>query len=115
MIILYKTKPGDTIFKLLEQNNASFKEFEKMNDILNLKFIKHQMVLIPLSHNTSVQLYAYETKESDTLNQLINTYQVTYEEIKYFNNLFHLILTENQKIEIENKVISPVAKEFEID
>lgn len=115
MSSLYKTKPGDTIYKIIEKYNSSFKEFEKLNDIKKIKLLKGQKVLIPLSENSSIQLYQHTTKHNETIDALITNYQISYEEFKYFNNLLQLIIEENQLITIKNIVISPVANEFEKD
>lgn len=111
----YLTRPGDTISKIIEKFNFSSEEFGTLNEIKNLMLIKGQIILIPQAHHTSIKLNQYITKENDNLQNLINTYDVIYEEIKYFNNLFHLILEPSQTVYVEIKVVSPVALEFEKD
>ncbi len=112
---VYKTKPGDTIYKIIERYNCTFKVIEKLNNFESLKLLKGQKILLPLSKENSIQLYEHYSEKNETLETIIKKYQVSYEEIKYFNNLLKLILESNQDIVVEMKEISPVALEFDDD
>ncbi|QVK18904.1 LysM peptidoglycan-binding domain-containing protein [Mycoplasmatota bacterium] len=113
MSSLYKTKPGDTIHKIIEKYNSSFKEFEQLNDLKKFKLLKGQKVFIPTTNNSSIKLKELMIKNNETIDVFISKYKISYEEFKYFNNLLQLILEKNQGINIVYQVISPVANEFE--
>jgi len=112
---LYNTKTGDTISKMIEKFNCSFKSIEELNDVKKLIWLEGQKILIPLPSNSSIQLHHHIIKKNESINDLINHYHINYDEIKYFNNLIQFILDANQMLKLEYKMISPVADDFEKD
>lgn len=113
MSSLYKTKPGDSIEKIIEKYNFSYKDFEKLNKVEDLKLMKGQMVLIPLPLDKHIKLHQHTTESEETLKDIRSKYNIPYDEIKYFNNFSHLFLEEGQIVKIEPKLISPVLDGFQ--
>lgn len=112
MSSLYKTKPGDTIEKIIEKYHSSYEDFIKLNDVKNLVLLEKQTIFIPLTYDKRIKLHQHETISGETLNKLIKQYNTKYEEIDYFNNLSRLYLKEGQIVKIEPKLLSPVLDEF---
>ncbi len=108
----YITKPGDTISKIMEKVNCSFKDMNELNNIPQLSLIEGQMILVPISINDKIKLSEYVTEKNDNLDNIQRKFSVVYDELSYFNNITNLILTEKQTLLIEQKIISPVADEF---
>lgn len=110
----YSTKPGDTINKVVEKFDASIKEFNHNNEYDDLMFIGNQVVLVPLPHFTSIKLFQYKTDTNDTLTKICDKFDITIYQVKYFNNIYNLILSENQKVNINsNNVSQGILVEFE--
>ena len=110
----YKTRPGDTISKIIEKYNTSFTDFEKLNDIKKLTLFNQQIILVPLPENHCIKLSQHRLTGTETIADILLKYKVEYDALKYFNNLPQLILNENQIVNVERKFISPVLGNFTI-
>ncbi|MDF2699215.1 MAG: LysM domain [Haloplasmataceae bacterium] len=108
MINKYHVQPGDTMCKIVEKFELHLNGIVKENNINELKFIENQTILIPLPIVNSIKLYEYKTSENDTLLSIENLFKVAIKEIKYFNDLFNLILVENQELTINDENVSQV-------
>ena len=97
---VYKTKPGDTLWKISIKNNIEFEDIEKDVDIKCLKLNKGQGLLLPFAKNKKVELCHYVTLEEETLNDITEKSETDFDEIAYFNNISHLILAKDQIINI---------------
>lgn len=100
----YMSKPGDTLYKIMEKFGLSFEKFEEGNDINNLKLMEKQMILIPQNEYECIRLKEYYTQCDDTLVRISNQYNATLENIKYFNPIDRLILQEKQHLSVKLKV-----------
>lgn len=110
----YSTKPGDTINKVVDKFDLNMKDFNYNNKNDELMFIGNQVVLVPLPHFTSIKLFQYKTDTNDTLTRICDKFDITSYQVKYFNNINNLILSENQKVNIDsNNVSHGILVEFE--
>ena len=103
---MYTVKPGDTLNKISDSLEIQMNMILKNNELNDLILYENQLILVPIPHYTSIKLLEYRTKKNQSIKDISEQFNVSPHEIKYFNNVYNLILEPNQEIHYEHTRVS---------
>ncbi|QVK18318.1 LysM peptidoglycan-binding domain-containing protein [Mycoplasmatota bacterium] len=104
----YVVMSGDNLYQIAQKYNITPNDIITYNNLDSTTIYPGQVLLIPTQAPNGMQLFPYTTKKNDSFNSIAQTYGVTPEMIKSYNDFNSLLLAPNQNINI------PLAKTYTI-
>ena len=101
--IIYTIKPGDSLYKIANDNNANIDELIKLNNLTNNLLLIGQKIKIPKKLQNNEEVFIkYSVKPGDSLYSISNKYNIKIDEIKKIN------LLDNSNLNIGQELLIPI-------
>ena len=98
----YVVQPGDTLYKIAQNNNITVDELKNINNLTNNTISINQILNIPITDNSETapveNMNIYTVQPGDTLYKIAMLNNTTVDELKRLNNLNDNILSIGQQL-----------------
>ena len=107
---VYIVKPGDTLYRIANQNNTTIDAIKKLNNLTNNILTIGQKLLLPLTEMIGIPTTEtnYNVKLGDTLYSIAKKYNTTVNKIKQLNNLLNDNLAIGQNLKLPLTIYTEV-------
>ena len=99
---IYIIKPGDTLYKIANQNNTTINKLKELNNLTTDILTIGNTLLLPTTEIIEIPTISntYTVKKGDTLYSIATNNNTTVDKLKQLNNLTSNILTIGQTLKI---------------
>lgn len=97
-MVNYVVKPGDNLWNIAKQYNTTIEDIVNYNNLDSTVIYPGQVLLIPQQSPQGIILYQYVTQPDDNISKIAQKYNVSPDDIKYYNDVNALLLAPNQNV-----------------
>ena len=95
----YVVKPGDSLYMIAKRYNVSIDDLKHINHLVSNVIYPNQILFIPKKKVCNTNTTTITTEQNDSINDLINKYSVT------LNDISNLKVISNQEFVLRDKKI----------
>ena len=95
----YVVKPGDSLYMIAKRYNVSIDDLKHINHLVSNVIYPNQILFIPKKKVCNTNTTTITTEHNDSINDLINKYSVT------LNDISNLKVMSNQELVLRDKKI----------
>lgn len=93
----YIVKKGDSLYLISKKYNTTPTELMKINNLSSSMIYPNQILYVPMNNYEYIE---YKTTDGDTIDSILEKFKITPEMFNLSNNVYHLELLPNQKINL---------------
>lgn len=99
--IYYTVRSGDTLYSISRRYNATVAEICRENEDLDIYHLQPgDEILIPISFQVHKRVVEYTVKKNETLQSILNRFQIELDELLKYNDLESLKLSQGMLLHI---------------